>query len=225
MPAKNKDGKKISKIIKKYRVEIFFFILLIVMSSVNIFYITSVFDNSAKEEIKVIRKPEEDNDNKAFIYVDVSGSVVNPGLYKVRKGARIKEVVDLAGGLSSSADKSFFFRNFNLAYPVVNNQKIYIPSRWEIKRGIIKEPVRIFDFTGYKDSERVLGTGDGTDAATKRISINNASSKELESLPGIGEKTAQRIIENRPYTSLEELLNKKILRKSVYDEIKDKLSL
>lgn len=43
----------------------------------------------------------------------------------------------------------------------------------------------------------------------KRIDINAASRAQLETLPGIGPATAQRIIENRPYYNVRGLLNVK----------------
>ncbi len=57
------------------------------------------------------------------------------------------------------------------------------------------------------------------------ININGASQKELESLWGIDPVTAQNIIEQRPYSSVEELLNKKILKTNVYETNKDKLTV
>lgn len=57
------------------------------------------------------------------------------------------------------------------------------------------------------------------------VNVNTATQKELEALWGIGPVTAQNIIEQRPYSTVEELLNKKILKTNVYETNKDKLSV
>ena len=55
------------------------------------------------------------------------------------------------------------------------------------------------------------------------IDINKASATELDALPGIGKKRAQKIIANRPYGSPDDLVAKKVLPKSVFESIKGKL--
>jgi competence protein ComEA len=47
------------------------------------------------------------------------------------------------------------------------------------------------------------------------VSVNSASLSELDLLPGVGPVTAQKIIDNRPYTSLEELVSKKAIGPSL----------
>ncbi|MBA2690498.1 MAG: helix-hairpin-helix domain-containing protein [Burkholderiales bacterium] len=56
-----------------------------------------------------------------------------------------------------------------------------------------------------------------------KIDINSATDKELAQLPGIGEARAVAIVKGRPYKGKDELVDKKILGKSVYDKIKDKI--
>ena len=60
-------------------------------------------------------------------------------------------------------------------------------------------------------------------AKADRIDINSASKEQLDALPGIGEKYAQKIIDGRPYKSKGELVRKKIIPQSTYAEIKDKI--
>jgi len=56
-----------------------------------------------------------------------------------------------------------------------------------------------------------------------KIDINAASREELVKLPGIGEATAQKIIDNRPYKSKDQLKSKKIVSAAEYDKIKEKI--
>lgn len=60
------------------------------------------------------------------------------------------------------------------------------------------------------------------DAAKKdKMDINSASEAELATLPGIGEARAKAIVKGRPYKGKDDLVQKKILSKGVYDKIKD----
>jgi DNA uptake protein ComE-like DNA-binding protein len=55
------------------------------------------------------------------------------------------------------------------------------------------------------------------------VNINSASVGELDMLPGIGKATADKIIGNRPYGSIDELVGKKIVGEKVFEEIKEKI--
>ena len=57
-------------------------------------------------------------------------------------------------------------------------------------------------------------------AKKEPLDINNASAAELKAVAGIGEADAKKIIENRPYKSTDELVQKKVLPKATYDRIK-----
>ena len=151
-------------------------------------------------------KPDTSTSTGSEIVADVSGAVMSPGVYKFKSGARIQDALVSAGGLSSSADRDYVSKSINLASPLKDGVKIYIRKVGDAVKAV-------------PQSSSVLS------ASTQGISINNSTSEELDSLPGVGPVTAKKIIEGRPYSSVEELQERKIVSAKVYNEIKDKIGL
>jgi competence protein ComEA len=140
--------------------------------------------------------------NQKEIKVDISGAITNPGVYDLKEGSRIQDLLVLAGGLSVTADRDWVAKYLNLAGKLVDSTKIYIPS--------IEENVTVAKSVNISNSI---------------TNINNASNTELDKLPGIGEVTAQKIISGRPYGSIDELISKKIISQSVFEKLKDKIGV
>lgn len=221
------DGfiKSFSPILKRlriYTIEIILItIALVIMISSVVIYLKSVQDNPSDEEILGVSS--EDVTTK--IFVDISGAVKKPNLYRVDFGARLRDVLDSAGGLSEEADTEFFQRNFNLARVVTDQEKIYVPSITEIMNGVFIQNQRTLDYssTGITPSTGIARppTGEaGNNPIDNLININNATIEELDQLPGVGQVTATKIISNRPYNAIDELNSKKVINKGVFEKIK-----
>ncbi len=208
--------KPLLKRLKKYRIEI---VLILIALCVSIVSVILFFQNSEKlsEESEVLGELTQPQQIPNKIRIDVAGAVKNPNVYEVKFGARVKDILDLAGGYSDEADISYISRNYNMAKLVSDQEKLYIPSFSEIQSGIFTENPKSLDYTRPLISIPPASNSLGV----LLININDATLEELDSLPGVGKITAQKIIQNRPYSSVEELLSKKIVKSNVYEGLKN----
>lgn len=225
-------------LVTRYRTEITLFICVVVSTAVGMVGLYVAYKTQAKGEIVKIDSKQEESvqrphiqEKPTEIWVDVSGAVISPGAYSISDGSRLTDIIEKAGGLSDQADTDFFYRNFNNARRLVDQEKIYIPRFDEVQQGIFVEGRYYIDHALSRGSGSVL-TGEssqnesqGNSHGSGKIGINSASLEELDTLSGIGEVTAQKIIDNRPYATLEELVQKKALGQSVFDKVKDLISL
>lgn len=150
-----------------------------------------------------------------MLTVEIAGSVQKAGVYKLPADARINDLILLSGGFSGDADRSWTDKYLNKAAKLIDGQKIYIPSIDEQTLGT---------------SANSGGLDQNTSSQIKSdsnslININSASLSELDSLPGIGQVYGQSIIDNRPYSKVEELQTRNVLRPSTYEKIKDLISV
>lgn len=157
---------------------------------------------------------EKKTAQKAII-VDVEGAVLRPGIHKLPAESRVQDALIAAGGMSAHADRAKVSRGMNLAAKVVDGGKIYIPFEGESVSGSGEQ-----GGTGGAGLEQgLLGSQTGL------VNINTASETELDGLSGVGPSTAQKIIGARPYSSVEELLSKKAVGKSVFEKIREKVTV
>ena len=178
--------------------------------------------------------------SEPLLLVEVSGAVLYPDVYLVAPGTHMKEVVDMAGGLTDMADRLYVGRNYNLARLVGDQEKIYIPYMWDIQNGTFYEQNRVLEYlqplyqTPSTDSTSSLQAssgqaltkeGGGSQASSLQISINEASPQELDTLPGVGPVTAQKIVDSRPYSSIDELLSRKVVNQSAFESLKELIKL
>lgn len=211
--------------LKRYLPEIILLtIATIITIASSVLYLRNT--QNGKEEIETSEISSSPAISPNRIFVDVSGAVKKPNIYQINFGARIKEVVDKAGGLSDDADIMFFNRNFNLSRIVSDQEKIYIPSISEINSGAFIQNQRTLDyFSPTQNSSTTVESVVGLQEAETLISVNSATIEELDQLPGVGQVTANKIITNRPYSAIDELLTKKVINKNVFEKIKNLVNL
>jgi len=125
-----------------------------------------LLDRYATPSVSIVERSEDP------LVVQVSGAVATPGMYSLPGGARLGDLVDAAGGLSSEADLS----TLNLAARIDDGEAIEI---------------RAISETESTPSQNAAGP------AAPLININTATLEELDSLPGVGPVIGQRIIDYR----------------------------
>ena len=125
------------------------------------------------------------------VVVDVEGAVRRPGLVRLEPGARVADAVARAGGATRAAERSLV----NLAAPVSDGQQVLVPRRGSPGGGAS---------AGAPGGAAPAGAGAGGP-----VSLTTATAEELDTLPGVGPVTAQKIVEYRtqhgPFHSVDEL--------------------
>ena len=114
----------------------------------------------------------------ARIVVHVAGAVRRPGVYRLRSGARVQAAVRLAGGPTRGADLG----GLNLAAKVEDGRQILVPERVRAGAG----------------ATTTAATSAGPPGAPAQpINLNTATLEQLDTLPGVGPATAQKILDFR----------------------------
>jgi competence protein ComEA len=89
--------------------------------------------------------------------------------------------------------------------------------------GVFGPPVVMAQTTKDRGADKAATTGGVKPSKKEPIDINSASAEELQSLKGIGDVYAKKIIEGRPYKGKDELVQKNIIPKATYDKIKGQI--
>ena len=160
----------------------------------------------------------------ATVFVQVAGEVVRPGVYEVSADARVFQVLLDAGGTTAQADRDAV----PLAAPVVDGARIYVPAK--AAEGAARGPGGSTSDPGVAP-EVTAPQVSGSDRAsgTRKVSLNHATAAELDTLPGIGPSTAERIIVFRQtqggFTSVEQLDEVPGIGPAIMLKVRDLVSL
>ena len=139
----------------------------------------------------------------AKLIVNVAGKVANPGVYQLPSGARVIDAIQAAGNQLKGVDIS----DINLARVLVDGEQILVGGSKSISnRSVVKKI-----------------------SPDNPLDINRATLAQLDTLPGIGPVTAQRIIDYRikvgRINALDELKKLSGLGGSKFEEIKPLLRI
>ncbi len=141
------------------------------------------------------------------VIVYITGAVPRQGVYALPKDARVQDAISAAGGFLAEADKS----QINLAALLEDGEKLDIPY--------------------IEGASPVIGTPVPSAVAStaELVNINTASADQLDTLPGIGPTTAQKIIDyreqNGPFVSTQDIINVPGIGPGTYERIKDLITV
>ena len=183
-------------------------------------------DNDKSEENK---EQKDDNSkeqivNGGGIFVHIDGYINNPGVYEIKENDRIKTLIDKAGGFK----EGYSIKNINLAAKLSDGDKIYIPSVSEEK------------VSENNNNNNINSSGKGQNVKTDRnnvsvmknnskININTANISELKQITGIGESTANKIIDYREnvgkFKKIEDIKEVKGIGDAKFETIKNRITI
>ena len=162
------------------------------------------FSNHKSDRIDNEEKNDDKQDEK--IFVDIKGAVKNPGVFETTKDKRIKDLIDVAGGLLDDADTS----TLNLSQKVKDQMVIYV-----LKHG--EKPKQMSE----------IGTTSSSSGDV--INMNTANKEQLMKISGVGKTKAEAIIEHREkngdFKKKEDITKVRGIGKATFEKIKDKIEV
>lgn len=193
------------------------------------FYYIFVGNNNS-QDIVIAEEFEEQTTTKEVIndniFVDVKGAVKKPGVYELTTHDKVVDAINKAGGLTSSA----VTKNINLSKKLTNEMVIYVFTKKELTTTSVSikndneckcEVVEINNCI-QKEEEK-------NNELNNKININTAAKEQLIILDGIGDAKADAIIKYRDdnglFKSIEDILNISGISKTIYEKIKDNITI
>jgi len=206
-------------------------ILAIVLFTFGILYLKSGFkelkkndtesifvDDTENTDISTVTSSNNVKSNKEVtiavkdksIVVEIKGEVKKPDVYTLNENAIVKELIEVAGGLTENADLS----NINRAKKLQNHELVYIANKNDITREGI-------------NTNSELNTSNSQGISNNIVNINTATIEQLKTLDGIGDSKAKSIIEYREqnggFKLKEDIKNVTGIGEKMFEKIKEQI--
>ena len=211
------------------------FLVLANIASVSYFLIFNYNCPKCNEPIMeavAVLNEEEKEESINKIHVDIKGFIKNPGVYEMDEGTIVNDLINVAGGLKKGATTE----NINLSKKLVDEAIVIIASKTELNskktcQEAVENNNNPENFAAI-NNEVITGSNSSNEQNNQvnngKISINKASKEELMTLSGIGEKTAEKIIEyrnNQSFSSIEDVKNVSGIGEALFEKIKDNITI
>lgn len=198
----------------------------------------SNIDSTFNEVINLVEEETSKIDVVGKIKVDVKGSVVTPGVYELDSGSRVIDAINLAGGVADDANTN----SLNLS-KILKDENVIIVSSindQDEKEVVIEYIIEECECPEFNDAcitdnnmvnyQTDSNTSESDNSTVSSIiSINSATSEQLQTLSGIGESKALAIIkyreENGNFKSVEEIMNVSGIGEALFEKIKDYITV
>ena len=231
---------KIKKLDKDYIIIGIIIISVIIFMVLNIGKVKEFEEKETTGNIeKNIKVSEESKDNKekegneedkkenisyeTGIFVHIDGYVNNPGVYQIKENERTNVLIEKAGGLKNG----YSIKNINLAAKLSDGDKVYIPSIEE-EKSLGNQNNNNNVSTVGKDKNNGNNSNNNVNIIkNNKININTANVSELKQITGIGESTANKIIDYREnvgkFKKIEDIKEVKGIGESKFESLKNKI--
>lgn len=201
-------------------------VVLLILGLLIIYIFKNLYETDSADQIILNNEINETKANeenigiiksKEKVVVHVIGEVNNPGVVILEEGSRIIDAINSAGGKTEETDLS----KINLAYIIEDGIQIYVPR--------INENLNNVEVISADAGEGVVSNSTISENNNVKVNINTANKEKLETLPGIGESTAQKIIEyreqNGKFKTIEDIQNVSGIGTVKYNSLKDKITV
>lgn len=164
------------------------------------------------------------------IIVDIKGEIKKPGVYNIKVGSRVNDLINEAGGLSKNANTRFI----NLSKKLEDGEVVVIYSNKEINNAKKNDKLEV---TAPCVCEEVKNdacynensTNNNTNNGSKIVNINTASIQELTTLNGIGESKAKAIVsyrdKNGKFKAIKDIMNVSGISETLFSKIKNNITV
>lgn len=149
------------------------------------------------------------------VTVDIAGAVKHSGVYTLKNGARLNDLLKMCGGLTDKAET----RAINRAALLKDQDQIYVPHVGE----------KVENIPAATSSSNSSTSADSTSSSSEQVHLNSATVQDLQKLNGIGQKKAEQIIEYRDqnggFKQIEDLTKVTGIGEKTFEKLKDQLAL
>ena len=164
------------------------------------------------------------------IIVDIKGEIKKPGVYNIKVGSRVNDLINEAGGLSKNANTRFI----NLSKKLEDGEVVVIYYNKEINDAKKNDKLEV---TAPCVCEEVKNdacynensTNNNTNNGSKIVNINTASIQELTTLNGIGESKAKAIVsyrdKNGKFKAIKDIMNVSGISETLFSKIKNNITV